>query len=302
MTPKIYARDFLDELGITAIPIDPFEICERLDIPIFESNINGIEGILIFDQDEPFIGLSSKIQYLPRRKFTVAHELGHLQMDVDNLRSTSFTCKSLDIENYSINPSPQSLEKNIEIRADQFASELLMPSHLISSSLSLEPCWDLISKLSQQCETSFISSAIKFIQNTEYSCCLIVSCENKISYYRASSSFRYSLGMESRDLNPNSFAYKSINRQNIPSSFECLNADLWIKGKNVTKESEILEWTLPVNSHGQVLTLLWDDECVEIDVQDEELSDFGIKQGYSYGGVDNFPWKPPVLGKSKRKS
>ena len=43
------AANFLEELGINSYPIDPFEICQSLEIPIFENSFDGLDGILLFD-------------------------------------------------------------------------------------------------------------------------------------------------------------------------------------------------------------------------------------------------------------
>ena len=82
-----------------------------------------------------------------------------------------------------------------------------------------------------------------------------------------------------------------------------VSADIWISGRNVSRESELYEWSLPLNSFGQVLTLLWDDETVLVE-DDENYSTannpYDIEEkNYSYEGVDNFPWEPPTLGKKK---
>ena len=135
-------------------------------------------------------------------------------------------------------------------------------------------------------------------------CCLIVSKNNMIQFCRPSKEFRYSLQMkDSRILSTDSFAHKSAKDQDVPQDFNIVPADIWISGRNVTKDSELYEWSLPINSFGQVLTLLWDDETVLVHDDSDYLgtnNPYDIEEkNYSYDGVDNFPWEPPTLGKKK---
>ena len=109
--------------------------------------------------------------------------------------------------------------------------------------------------------------------------------------------------MDSRILSDETFAAQSIKGKVIPDKFEIVSADNWISGKAVTKDSEIYEWSLPLNSYGQVLTLLWDDETVEVEQDDFEDRGYAESKdkNYSFDGVENFPWDPPSFHKSKRR-
>ena len=292
------ATNFLEELGINSYPIDPFEICRSLDIPIFENSFDGLDGILLFDGKNASIGLNSNQSYFPRKKFSVSHELGHFNLDVDYGKPKSFKCSSKMIEGFNKND-------NIELRADQFASELLIPKTLVKSLYNFEePSWDSIIEVSNSFEVSLMSSAFKYMSLSKIPCCLIVSKDNMIQFYRPSKDFRYGLQMkDSRILSSDSFAYKSARKLDTPQDFNIVPADIWISGRNVTKDSELYEWSLPINSFGQVLTLLWDDDTVLIDDDSDYLgtnNPYDIEEkNYSYDGVDNFPWEPPTLGKKK---
>ena len=295
---EICAVNFLNELGINAYPIDPFEICRSLEIPIFEEPFDGLDGVLLFDGKNVSIGLNSKQSYLPRKKFSVSHELGHFNLDVDCRKLKPFNCGSEMIEG--------SIKSNVlELRADQFASELLIPRSFIKTAHDYEsPSWDSIIEVSRSFEVSLISSALKYINLSEVPCCLVVSKDNTIQFYKPSKEFKYSLQMAgSRILSSNSFAYNSSKQLDIPKDFSVVPADIWISGRNVTKDSELHEWSLPLNCFGQVLTLLWDDESVRIDDGSDYLGNnnsYSIEEkNYSYGGVNDFPWEPPTLGKKK---
>ena len=291
------ANQFLDDLGINIFPINPFEICASQDISVFQENFDGIDGVLLFDGDRAAIGINSRQTYPKRRNFSVAHELGHLNLDVTLGEKKKFTCSSKMIESFDN-------KNSIELRADRFASELLMPIRMVENHFNpKEPCWNSIQQVSNDFDVSLMASAFKFINISTISCCLIVSKSGQIQFYRPSNGFRYSLQMtDSRIIAEETFAYKSRKSQNVPNNFDIVSANSWIAGHKVTKNSELLEWSLPLNSYGQVLTLLWDDETVEVDNDEERVdseSYYIEDKSYSYGGAFNFPWEPPTLGKRK---
>lgn len=294
---ELSAKYFLEDLGINTYPIDPFEICKSLGIEIFEAPFDGLEGVLLFNGQNAKIGLDSKQTYLPRRKFSVSHELGHFNNDVSFGELKAFRCTKNMIGDNS------NQTNDIEARADKFASEILLPNFLIKDLFNYhEPSWDIIKEVSSKFEVSFLSTIFKYIEKSKAACCLVVSKNNMIQFYKPSKTFRYSLQMnESRVLSDFSYASKAMKGLEINNDFELLSADTWISGVNVTKDSELYEWSMPLNSHDQVLTLLWDDETVnQADYEDNSNNPYDIKEkNYSYGGVDNFPWEPPTFGKKK---
>jgi hypothetical protein len=60
--------------------------------------------------------------------------------------------------------------------------------------------------------------------------------------------------------------------------------------RGVKPHTEILEWTLPMNSYGQVLTLLYDKEGIQGWEEDEYSDD-----------DKEVEWEPPTFHKSRRK-
>jgi Zn-dependent peptidase ImmA (M78 family) len=292
------ASQYLEDLGINTYPIDPFEICKSQEIKIFEESFDGLEGILLFDGYLAAIGLNSQQTYLKRRKFSVAHELGHLNMDVNIGEEKQFLCTNKMIESFD-------LKNDIELRADQFASELLMPRKMIKSFFNPEePNWDAIQKVSQEFDVSLMASAFKYVDNSTVPCCLVVSKKGVIQFYKPSNFFKYSLQMrDSRIVANDTFAFKALKAETVPNDFDTVSADIWISGYKVKRDSELLEWSLPLNSYGLVLTILWDDETVGVDDLEEDANSdsyYVEEKNYSYDGVDNFPWEPPTLGKKKR--
>ena len=110
------ARNLLKEIGSKEPPISLGTIIRQLQTkykltvtPVFDFG-EKISGVLVVFEDSAEIGFNKK-QGWYRRRFTIAHEIGHLLMNT--------TCDNID----------KALEsnRNGEIMANEFAAELLIP-------------------------------------------------------------------------------------------------------------------------------------------------------------------------------
>lgn len=285
MTPEDEARKFLDELGITELPVIPKNICHKLNISYHEDPLKSIDGLLIVDPHTGcgLISVNAFIAEQGRKNFTGAHELGHLCLDTYS--QSKFFCSRETIE--SFNPKIQP----IELRANHFAAELLMPKFIYQELVDArDPGWDHIKELTTISQTTLTATARRFIDLTDHACVLIVSEGGMISWFHKSEEFRPYVQMEDRVVSPDTIAYTAFQGSKPPNCFECIKADNWLSGRGVQPHTEILEWTLPMNSYGQVLTLLFDEEGIEGWDEDEYGDDY-----------DDVEWEPPTFHKSKRK-
>lgn len=90
-----------------------------------------------------------------RRRFTIAHELGHLVLH--RARQASFHC---DWTGADVAP--------LEREADDFASHLLMPDDALREGLSSRPVdFYLLSELARRFEVSFEALCLRFIKQTD---------------------------------------------------------------------------------------------------------------------------------------
>lgn len=109
--------------GTKAPPYDPWHVAELKGVPVRErSDIAGIDGYIDTEGDVRIIVLNSQASYA-RRRFTLAHELGHLVLmemcDEIPLRLRRYQGGT---------PRPGSRPDPVEERlCNEFAAELLMP-------------------------------------------------------------------------------------------------------------------------------------------------------------------------------
>lgn len=131
------ARDLLSRMGVTGPPVDPVRIAKALGISVVNVDPpeESVSGFLIREDPEsrrPIIGINRHHHPL-RRRFTVAHELGHYLLDhegdwhVDNLQMSRRDERA------------SAGEHAPEIEANQFAAALLMPRLWLAKDLEGQP-------------------------------------------------------------------------------------------------------------------------------------------------------------------
>lgn len=114
-----------------APPIDVNRIAKLLGIEVSESSPTNLSdlttiGKITLQQDEPAKVWINPIEnsYIPRRRFTLAHEIGHFCMHRSKDLTTFIDTKA------TMNRSESFWNKE-ESEANNFAADLLMPAHLV---------------------------------------------------------------------------------------------------------------------------------------------------------------------------
>jgi Zn-dependent peptidase ImmA (M78 family) len=120
------ANELLKTFKIDEVPIALDKIAEGLNLIIQEEKLEGdLSGVLLRDVDKTIIGVNSAHSE-NRKRFTIAHEIGHYLLHKGNPVHIDRTFKV----NYRDQSS--SLANNVEeIEANAFAAALLMPEKLL---------------------------------------------------------------------------------------------------------------------------------------------------------------------------
>lgn len=116
--PQDKAAEFLREYWGMELPVDPKLIAERAGARVYVMPLDGYSGSFDFEDGVPVIRVNST-EASVRRRFTMAHEVGHFALGHDaRLRegADSFTTTNRD---------------PFEIAANRFAADLLMPEPAI---------------------------------------------------------------------------------------------------------------------------------------------------------------------------
>jgi Zn-dependent peptidase ImmA (M78 family) len=132
--PYERARQLLARLAIKPPPTPVEKIARALGAQVrFAPFDDELSGMIYVKDGVPIIGVNS-LHHPNRQRFTIAHELGHLEFDREMITSSIHVDKGFP-RLMRDSTSATGTEK-IEIRANQFAAELLMPSTLIEEALA----------------------------------------------------------------------------------------------------------------------------------------------------------------------
>ena len=123
----------LDRLGIKSPPTPLEKIAKSLGAQVrFSPFDKELSGMIYVKEGVPIIGVNS-LHHPNRQRFTLAHELGHLQLHREMITSNIHVDKNFPALTRDQNSATEA--ERIEIEANQFASELLMPSTFINDIL-----------------------------------------------------------------------------------------------------------------------------------------------------------------------
>ena len=170
-------------MNIEGVPIQPRQIAEKLGIWVWEREIEGnYDGYLMRVGGVFGILINSSIKSEARKNFTVAHELGHYELDKH--KKANSACLIDEMYNPMLN-------KQEELRANQFAVELLMPKRqfLADMNQTKEVGWEAIDALAAKYCTSLTSTAIRYVRSSPHICAIVLSEESKIKYFAYSKAF-----------------------------------------------------------------------------------------------------------------
>jgi len=133
-SPVQEARRLLHRLEVNLdannIPVRVREIAERLGARVVDHSLDDELCGMIFKNEEGIvIGVNSN-HLLTRQRFTIAHEIGHLIMHRHVLEGDVHVDRAFSVQ---LNRDKRSAlgEDLLEIQANQFAAELLMPTESI---------------------------------------------------------------------------------------------------------------------------------------------------------------------------
>lgn len=225
--------------------IDLEAIARTLGAKVKERPLVGCEARIIGNNDEAIITINSRSNF-ERKRFSLGHEIGHWQLH----RGMDFACLHQDIGN------PSGKTKQKERDADRFAANLLMPWFLfkpIAQSLA-HADFKAISELSRRFHTSFVATAIRFVESNVMPTMIVCHDQQKRQWFNRSKDIP-ERWFPKDTVDPDSFAFDILyGGAERNSRQQKVSAASWFDRAEAT-DYEILEQSAPYID-GQVITLL----------------------------------------------
>lgn len=155
--------------------IDLEAIAEDKGVTVIDGPLHGLEARLLRRRDKGIIRVRAGIPEVGRRRFAIAHELGHwlLHAGVSQL----FLCTSENLRDYRNHP--------VEIEANMLAAEFLMPTRLFQQSIKQkDPTIENMMACAEEYRTSLTSTAIRFTELSVHRTIIVLSNAGYIKWWR----------------------------------------------------------------------------------------------------------------------
>ncbi|KAB2878974.1 ImmA/IrrE family metallo-endopeptidase [bacterium] len=250
---KAKARAIIAEWSImNPAEIDLEIIASQMNLLIIERSITGAVARIVCKGSAGFISVSDRIIESGRKRFAIAHEIGHYVLHRSAKPLT--ICTDDDFQDW-YEQSPAETEANV------FAAELLMPEDLFRPRCADKtPSFAEVQRLAHEFQTSLSAAAIRYVNIGNKACVLVASKNGKIEWVSANSAFPYRVNGRGVNLDKYSCANDFFQSGKTPSSRESVIGTAWLTDYGIGENCFLYEEVIPLKSYNTVLSLIWIDE------------------------------------------
>lgn len=250
--PSTRAEEIIKNLQIREpAEIQVVEIAMERGAFVRERHLDGSEARLIRKGGLGIITVNSGISEEGRKRFAIAHELGHFEL---HTVSQLIFCTEEDMYVWNEN-------KVQEIEANEFAASILMPKDIFTQHFKRgQPNMEVVKDLAGKFTMTLTATALRYVQLSLEPCAVVISRDGIIKWYKKSTSFDFHVRVGEK-LSPNTYAFDFYDGVDLPDKPQKAPAYAWLAG-DIDEESEIFEHSMALRSYGVVLSLLWIHEEV----------------------------------------
>jgi Zn-dependent peptidase ImmA (M78 family) len=247
MSRITHAEHLLKQLGISkAQDIDLDAIAWHVGALVKYRHIDNADATIIGSSTHAVIAVNTTSTILSRRRFSLAHELGHWH----HHRGQVLFCGHADIGNFAGGPLDP------ERQADTFASDLILPGYLVRPMiLKLKKVTlEYAREISDEFRASMTATLIKILNEDRFPILIVCHGKTKRHWFRRANMVP-EWWFPRDDLDADTFAFEILHRDTSEDAFPRKNgAGAWFEFRNVDRY-EVYEqsFRLPDN---EVLTIL----------------------------------------------
>ena len=235
--------------------VDLYDLAQELELEIVEVDSKSFDGALLRSRTK-FAGqilVRSGIREVGRKRFTIAHEIGHYILHGNQQTS----CSPRVIEGWNEGqPSP-------EREADTFASELLLPTTDVAKRVNKRwPSMQVVSDIADHFGASMMAAGRKFCDVALQPCALVWSSERVIRWFHPSPSFVNSIE-PGASLGFDSVALAAYKGRALTDEMEEVPAEAWIKSSWLKDDAVVSEQSILMPAYEGCLSLIWIRRAIE---------------------------------------
>ncbi len=246
-TAQIKAAKLVEEYGISRPEdIRLEDIAYDLGALVIEDLLVGAAARLLVTDRGSVIRVNTEEPYPYRKRFSIAHELGHLVLDHGH--SYERVCTDENILDFNWN------SKSEETQANAFAAEFLLPTALLKPKCDVaEVTFDPIRSIAEEFAVSLTATALRFVQYCPESCAVVFSQENKVKWFQGSEDWPFWIPVGS-PLGRESVASRHFRSEIVPDEPIEVMGRAWIGDR---PPDCLLEHSIASERMGFVLSILW---------------------------------------------
>jgi len=219
-----------------------------LGVLVVIEQLDGASARLVRKGNKGIARVSNRITLAGARRFAIAHELGHWEQHQD--KSQLFLCTEADMRDYS--------RSVLEIEANQFAAELLMPAGLFRPKCQgADPSLSLVKELAEEFVTSRTATAIRLVHETGHKCMVVYSEQGKVKWWKRKEGATSLWLQKDQAIHPHSMAYECLKELAVPNNMAVVPTEAWFAHLPFTLNAEVREQSIKLGRYPGILTLLW---------------------------------------------
>lgn len=269
-SPESLVQGILKQVPEMPIPVPIEDVARVVDISSIEAiSASGFEGGLITDREKSQgVILVNRENHRQRQRFTIGHELGHFLMPHLPEEGVQFMCTVADMQKSSASKTMGRVTR-MEVEANRFAANMLMPAKLFQSDLSrsIAPDLTVLLHLAEKYDTSKEATARRFCNLVDTPSAAVFSKDGTFRYAVRGQGFPF-ISLRKGDPIPNgTLTARFTGNEGDVSDLDMVDGHWWVDAEPYCNR-QLLEQTL-VQVDGFRLTLLQHDED-DMEEADEE--------------------------------
>lgn len=217
-----------------------------------EKSMADADGRIIFKGNNTIITINADIDYSPKKRFVMAHELGHLLLHKNVV--PVFNCDEGSFMQWYE-------QSSFETQANEFAAELLMPQNLFNEQARKIKKFDFstIITLAKYFQTSVTSTIIKYISSGAYPVAVVYSTDGRVKWQAFSNDFIFKRFIKKKGeiIPPDTVAQDILVGKAKPQEKEPILANYWFTVFDNQRDIYLYEECFVISSQNGLISLLW---------------------------------------------
>jgi len=232
---------------------------------VVEEPLDGAEAqLLLIPGKRAIITISSKITNRQRKRFSITHELGHMEMHRNEIKVN--LCTRDDISDRG-----KVTKYDLEQEANQFASFFLMPERFVKEYCQdVENSMDAIQKVAGRFDVSLTAAALRYIDFMSEPVAVVFSRSGRIEWFKSTQDF---LDMDvfvnvGEAVGSDTLAGRIFRGLAVPDRWQQARVSDWFRKGDYRRDAMIKEWSFNMMNYETVMSILWIDEDIYDDSWD----------------------------------